>query len=281
MVDFVGFSQRNETNTYLSKNRYLSFENKTLVYKLIPILSFSFILSLWFIISTFTTLGEVFLPAPQKVLLKLLADITNPNILEYIKITLTEAGLGSCLGAFLGLLLAYMVYKSKILDRIFHPFIAMSQSVPAIAIAPLLVLWVGYGLFSIVILCTLIVFFPIFIATLTGFKTTDKNIIEAAKLDGATGLKLFSEIEFPLSLPSIIAGFRNGFTLSITGAIVGEIVMGGNGLGTLLTIYRNNLDIVGMFSTIIILCLLSLGIYEVLLFLERKSKTIQSVINKI
>ncbi len=247
-------------------------------YKSISLLSITVSLLIWFLISKLTTLDEIFLPSPIKVFEKFISDITNLQTLNYIFVTLVESAFGSIIGAFIGVALALTVYKSVIADKAIHPFIAMSQSIPAIALAPVLVLWIGYGLISIIILCTLIVFFPIFISTLTGFKTIDKEVIEAAKLDGATGIKLIAEIEFPLAIPNFLSGLRNGFTLSITGAIVGEMVMGGNGLGTLLTVYRNNLDIVGMFSTIIILCVLSLLIYQLLLFFERKSKIMLSLI---
>lgn len=244
---------------------------------LIPFFSIVFFFSLWFFISYFILDDKVFLPSPLKVLAKFFSMLTSLDTYSYILVTLYEAILGSICGAFIGLIFAFFVHKNFIFDKAIHPFISISQSIPAIAVAPILVLWVGYGTLSIVILCTLMVFFPIFIATLHGFQTIDKDLLHCATLDGASGKKLFFCVEFPLILPAFISGLRNGFTLSITGAIVGEMVMGGNGLGTLLTIYRNNLDIVGMFSTIFILCFLSFTIYWLLILFEKNNSTIKDV----
>ncbi len=247
-------------------------------YNWIYVVSLFIFCIVWYAVSKFSKLGEFFLPNPLKVFGRFLLDIKNTQILISVFNTFYESILGSIFGVIIALFLAYFVYKNKIFDKAIHPYIAMSQSIPAIALAPLLLLWFGYGTISIVILCTLMVFFPIFISTLTGLRSIDKNILHASYLDGATGIKLFAYIELPLCLPFLMSGIRNGFVLSITGSVVGEMIMGGNGMGTILAMYKNNLDVVGMFSSVMILGIMSLLIYKVLLFIESKSEIIQSVL---
>ena len=101
----------------------------------------------------------------------------------------------------------------------------------AVAIAPLLALWLGYGYLPIVVLCAVMVFFPISLTTAFGVTHIDPDIRDAARLDGAHRWSLLREIEYPLALPAILTGLRNGVTLSMTGAVVGEFVLGGRGLG--------------------------------------------------
>ena len=116
-----------------------------------------------------------------------------------------------------------------------QPFLAASQAVPAVALAPMLVLWLGYGLKSVAALCALIVFFPMVVNTALGIRSLDQDILDAARLDGASWRPMLLHIEAPLALPYVLAGLRTALTLSITGAVVGEFVLGDRGLGGLLT----------------------------------------------
>jgi NitT/TauT family transport system permease protein len=120
------------------------------------------------------------------------------------------------------------------------------------------------------------VFFPILVSSTTGLRHLDEDVLDAARLDGASGLTLLLYMEAPLALPSILAGVRNGFTLSVTGAVVGEMVMGGTGLGTILTIQRNNVDTAGMFVTISLLCVMAMTVYTLIYSVERKSRLVNS-----
>ena len=137
----------------------------------------------------------------------------------------------------------------------------VTQAIPAVAIAPLLVLWIGYGLGPVIVLCALIVFFPILISTVIGLRHVDADVVDAARMDGAGGWQLLTQVEFPMALASVLGGVRNGVTLSVTGAIVGEMVMGGGGLGTVLTVQRDSFDTAGMIATVIVLALIASSAY--------------------
>ena len=167
---------------------------------------------------------------------------------------------------------AYAIYRSRLLAAAVEPFLGATQALPAIAIAPILVLWVGYGFVAIVVLCALMVFFPILVSTVVGLRHIDRELLEAAALDGATGWSMAWHMELPLAAPAILGGLRNGFALSVTGAVVGEMVMGGTGLGQVLTQMRNNVDTAGMFVIIIILCTMATLLYTIVYRIERSKR---------
>lgn len=228
------------------------------------------LLVLWAVLSSSGDVPTYFLPDPLSVAGRLLTDLFTPQIWPYIGLTVLEAALGALAGALVALPLAIIIYKSRFAAAAVNPFLGATQAIPAIALAPLLVLWIGYGLWAVVALCTLMVFFPILISTVHGLRQVPHDIIGAARLDGAGGARLLILIEAPLALASVLAGLRNGFTLAITGAVVGEMVMGGSGLGMLLTVQRDSVDTTGMFSSIIVLCMIASGVYSVIHTIERR-----------
>ena len=139
-------------------------------------------------------------------------------------------------------------------------------------------IWVGYGLGPIILLCALMVFFPILVSSVVGLRHVDPQVVDAARMDGAGSIALLRHIELPLALPNVLAGLRNGFTLSVTGAVVGEMVMGGSGLGQLLTVQRDSVDTAGMFATIVVLCAMASGLYGLIHLIERRSRTVASLL---
>lgn len=209
------------------------------------------------------------LPAPSDLASRLVLELTS-GILGYTLVTLTESFLGCLLGLLVALPLGYLVAHSDWANRAIGPYLAASQAVPAVALAPLIVLWFGYGQLPIALLCALLVFFPILVNTQLGLTTLDPDIIGAAQLDGAGRWRRLVSIEAPLALPAMLAGIRNGFVLSITGAVVGEFVMGGQGLGLLLSVYRDRSDTEGMFATLVVLAAAAVGIYLLMRALERR-----------
>lgn len=224
---------------------------------------------MWELISRSGTVAPYFLPAPTTVAVRLWDDLAHNGLLVYVLPTLVEAVLGCVLGAAVALPLGYLVFRSRWAAAALQPYIAASQAVPAIAIAPLLVIWLGYGLVPIVMLCALLVFFPILLATVHGLRTLDADVVDAARLDGAGGWALLRTIQAPLAMPSVLTGLRNGFTLSVTGAVIGEMVMGGEGLGMVLATRGRSADTPGLFGALVVLCVLAMVIYGLLLMLER------------
>ncbi len=225
-------------------------------------------LLLWQLIAQDGVISAYLLPTPAQVAHSFFDALQSGLFLQYGATTLQESLVGFALGAAVALPLGYAIARSRTLAAALEPYLAASQAIPAVALAPLLVLWLGYGLAPIAALCALIVFFPAAVNTTLGFRRLDRNIIDAARLDGASGLALLRYIEAPLALPTVLAGLRASLTLSITGAVVGEFVLSDRGLGGLLTIARGNFDVPLVFATLFALALMATALYGVARLIE-------------
>lgn len=208
------------------------------------------------------------LPAPGDVVVRLADELARGDLVRGTAVTLWEAILGCALATVIGLPIGILVGLRPWADAAASPYLAASQAIPAVAVAPLLVIWVGYGLFPVVLMCALFVFFPMVLATRHGLHHLDQEVVEAAMLDGAFGRRMLTQIRLPLAASSILTGIRNGFTLSIIGAVVGEMVMGGDGLGLTLATYSASTDTTGLFATLVVLCVLAVSLYLLLIALE-------------
>ncbi|WP_448072241.1 ABC transporter permease [Georgenia yuyongxinii] len=231
------------------------------------------VLVAWELVARAGVVPAFFLPAPTAVAVRLGQDLTTGDLLAYTGPTLVEAVLGCLLGTVVALPLGYTVFRSRWAAAALEPYIAASQALPAVAVAPLLTIWLGYGLVPIAVLSALLVFFPILLATVHGLRSLDPDVVAAARLDGAGEWDLLRSIQLPLALPSLLTGLRNGFTLSVTGAVVGEMVIGGEGLGLMLAAQGRSADTTGIFSTLVVLCALAMAIYGLLTALERHLAT--------
>lgn len=228
------------------------------------------LLTVWELACRLGAISSYFLPAPSSILARLVRDLATTPLVRFLGTTVVEAVGGAALALLVALPLGYAIAKSRTISRTLEPYAAATQAIPAIAIAPLLVLWIGRGLLPIVVLCALMVFFPVMLGTSLGLRRVDRDVSEAARLDGASAGRLLLHIEFPLALPAVLTGIRNGLTLSFTGAIVGEFTMGGRGLGMALDMHRRNGDTEGMFATLVLLAACAMSIYGLMTLIERK-----------
>lgn len=231
----------------------------------------------WYVTTWVAQVPGFLLPTPDAVVVRLAQLLADGPFWGYTATTLLESLGGSALGAAVALPLAVLIHRSRWVNAALIPYLGATQAIPAIAIAPVLVLWVGYGLWPVVLLCALLVFFPILVAAVVGLRHVPAHVVDAARIDGASSAALLRHIELPLALPSVLAGLRNGFTLSVTGAVVGEMVMGGRGLGQLLTVQRDSLDTAGMFGTIAVLAAMASLAYTGIHLVERRSRVMQSL----
>jgi NitT/TauT family transport system permease protein len=219
------------------------------------------LLILWQVIAQIGLVSSFLLPTPLAVAQAFWRGLTDGTLPPYALTTLYESLAGFALGAAVALPLGYGIARSGLIARTLEPYLAASQAVPAVALAPLLVLWLGYGLLPVAALCALIVFFPAVVTTALGIRSLDRDVLDAARVDGAGQWALLRAIELPLALPSVLAGLRTSLTLSITGAVVGEFVVGDQGLGGLLNIARGNFDTPLVFATLVMLALLTAVLY--------------------
>ncbi|GAA0934876.1 hypothetical protein GCM10009576_068580 [Streptomyces rhizosphaericus] len=242
----------------------------TLFRSVLPPLVFGLsLLVVWDIVTRTGAVAEFYLPAPLDLARQFLDDVFHGDLVDYTEETVWEALAGSGIGIGVALPLGYLIARSEIAAAALQPYVAASQAMPAVALAPLLALWIGYGLLPIAVLCALLVFFPILVNTVLGLRSLDPDVMGAARVDGVGWWGMLWYIELPLALPSVLAGVRNGLTLSITGAVVGEFVMGGDGLGQLLSVQRQEADTIGLFSTLVMLGLLAAVSYGVVRLVER------------
>ena len=229
---------------------------------LAPCLALVGVLLVWYLLSL--SIPALLLPGPQDVLARLVRQTTTGITGRYLWPTVLPALGGLLLSIVSALLLAIVVTQSRLLRVIVEPWVALSQTVPLVAIAPILVLWMGYGPAPIAVLCAIVSFFPMVTTMIVGIRQVDRTVIEHALLDGVTRLQLIVHVLLPIALPAILAGIRAGCVLAMTGAVVGEMVMGGQGLGTLLTLSRQASDTVGVFTVIAWIAGIAMTLYAVL-----------------
>lgn len=240
------------------------------VIALAPVVMLANIVGVWWVVTTVTQVEPWRLPAPQLVAQRAGEILTQGWFWQAAAVTAFEAILGCIVGFAIALPTSFAIYHFRLFQAAVEPFLGATQAIPAIALAPLLVLWITNGLASIVALCALMVFFPILVTTVLGLREMDKDVLDAASLDGAAGWVKIRAIELPLAGSAILAGLRNGFTLSITGAIVGEMVMGGTGLARTLNQQKHNMDTAGMFVTIVVLCAMAMTMFVIISRFERR-----------
>ncbi|GMA31284.1 ABC transporter permease [Litorihabitans aurantiacus] len=218
-----------------------------------------------------TRVGPLLLPAPTAVVTALVELAGTGDLWPAVSATGGVAAQGVALAVVVALPLAWTIVHSRRASAALEPYLAASQAVPAVAIAPLLVLWFGYGPGTTALLAALLVFFPIVITTALGLRDLDREVLAAARVDGAGTWRLLRHIEAPLALGQVLAGLRAGVALAMTGAVVGEFVIGGRGLGQLLETQRTRGDTAGLFATLVVLTATAMTAYLLVRLLERRA----------
>jgi NitT/TauT family transport system permease protein len=185
-------------------------------------------------------------------------------------ITLSEVLSGLLIGVSVATVLGYFLAKSKWIERILAPYIVASQSVPIVAIAPLLVIWFGPGMFSKILICSLIVFFPVLINTIVGLRSVSEDLKDLMRSLKANRWQMICDLEIPAALPVFLGGLRIGATLSVIGAVVGEFVGSDSGLGFLINSARGRYDTALVFVAVFTLILLAMSLYGLVLYAESR-----------
>ncbi len=207
-------------------------------------------------------------PPPSAVLAELAAD---PLLfLRAALVTVSEAAAGLVLGAAVALAFAAAATHSRRLDELFTPLVVASQTVPVIALAPLLVLWMGYGEPPKVVICALIAFFPMAVTAREGLRATDPQLVLLMRSVGASGRDLFWRVRVPFALPYLAAGARTGITLSLVGAVVAEWTGADSGLGYLVLSANARLVTAQAFAAIVVITVIGLTAYAAAGLLERR-----------
>ena len=224
----------------------------------------------WYLIVELSQLPAFIMPGPGQVWERALRALADGTLARHAWVTLQEVLGGLALGAGAASLLGYLLAKSPRLERFLAPYVVASQSVPIVAIAPLLVIWFGPGLLSKVLICALIVFFPVLINTIVGLRSVPEDLQDLMRSLRATRWQTLRLLEFPAALPVLLGGLRIGATLSVIGAVVGEFVGADRGLGFLINVGRGEYDTALVFVAVFTLIALALALYGLVLLLETR-----------
>ncbi len=225
----------------------------------------------WKVLVVLTTAPDYILPAPEVVAARAIRAIGSGVLFEHTAVTVTEIVLGFSAGGIAALLVGTALGKSVAVERILSPYIVAAQSVPILALAPLLDIWFGGGLLARVVVCALIVFFPIAVATMVGIRSTDPLLVELFRSLGATRGQLTIRLELPSALPVIFGGLRVGVTLAVIGAVVAEWAGASSGLGILINIANQGLfDTPLMFVALATLAVIGLSGHGLVVMAERR-----------
>ena len=210
------------------------------------------------------------LPPPEQVAARFVSAWADGTIGPHAARTVVEIVLGFSLGASLALVVGYILARRPLAERLLSPYLVAAQATPILALAPLLALWFGPGLAAKVVICALIVFFPVAIATMVGVRAVDARLLELARSLRATRRQVVTTLEIPAALPAIFGGLRVGVTLAVVGAIVGEWAGADRGLGLLVNLARGSLfDIPLLFATLLTIALLGIVLYGLVVLVER------------
>lgn len=216
---------------------------------------------LWEAIVRIGKIPAYLLPPPSAVAQRLITDYRD--IAGHTMITGGEVLLGFVLAIVVSIPLAALLAQSELAERILYPVLVASQTIPKVAIAPLMVVWFGFGLTPKVLIAFTICFFPIVVDALTGFRSAPREIAWLARSSGATRWQTFRYFQIPAALPHIFAGIKVASTLAIVGAIVGEFVAADRGLGYQLIVANGSLDVTLSFTILVVLSLMGVLLYAV------------------
>jgi NitT/TauT family transport system permease protein len=176
---------------------------------------------------------------------------------------------GFALSIIVGIPLAVMIIYSPLLRRVIYPLILMLQSVPKVAIAPILLLWVGYGLRSGVVVAATVAFFPVVISTAAGLQSIDPELLELTRSLDASSWKVFLKVRMPWAMPHVFSGLKVAITLAVIGAIVAEFIGADTGLGYLILTNSGSLKTSVVFFVLLILSLLGIVLFYLVEAVER------------
>lgn len=227
------------------------------------------ILGLWQVLSVAEIVPSYMLPSPVEVMKAFIGDFSL--LMSHARITLLEAFLGLGSGVLLGFIVAVLMDRFDFLYRSIYPLLVITQTIPTVAIAPLLVLWLGYGIAPKITLIIIVTFFPITIGLLDGFASADQDAIKLLQSMGASKGQIFKHIKLPSSLSHFYAGLRISASYSIVGAVISEWLGGFSGLGVYMTRVKKSYSFDKMFAVILFISVISLLLMKGVSVLQKYS----------
>ncbi|GAB2828776.1 ABC transporter permease [Comamonas piscis] len=214
-------------------------------------------------------ISALVLPVPSAVLQALWTGLASGYFWPHLAATVQAVLLGLTAGAAFGLLAGMALAESVLLERVLKPYVVVSQVVPKLALAPLFVLWFGFGMLPTVLITALVCFFPLMENTLTGLRQVDAQRLQLFRMLGASRLQTLLRLKLPTGLPAILAGLRVAVVLALVGAVVAEFMGASQGLGAVVIASQGMMDTTLMFAALLLIAALGLLLYQACLLLER------------
>ncbi len=217
----------------------------------------------------------VILPLPSRIFRSLVTGLLRPlnasdGYYVHIAVTVEETLLGFFIGGLLGFVLGGILAEIPLVRSLLLPYILAFNSLPKVALAPLVIIWFGFGMSSKVVLSALLVFLPLMINTMAGLSATDEKVLRLFRSLRASRWQLFRMVQLPNSLPYVFAGLEVGIIYSLIGAVVGEFIGAYKGLGLLITLRDSRMDIPGVFAIFIQLSIIGIVLHQVVIWIRRK-----------
>lgn len=244
-------------------------KSRSIISKLYPASFVALLIFGWWALCHFEVVPGFMLPSPQRVVVTLFTEI--PNLLPHMIFSLKESFLGLVSAVAAAFVLAIVMDRFDFLYRAVYPVVVLTQTIPTIALAPILVLWLGYGILPKVVLVFITCFFPLVISLLAGFQSVDGDIIRLYHSMGATERQILWQVKLLSALDSFFSGLRVAAAYSIVGAVIAEWLGGNNGLGVYMTRVRKSYAYDKMFAVIILVSALSLILMKAVDVLHEKS----------
>jgi NitT/TauT family transport system permease protein len=232
-----------------------------------PLLFLVFLILLWDVVIRVFNIPPYQVPKPEDVIVTLWNDW--PQLLQQAVPTTVATVQGFVLSAIFGVGIAVLIAGSRTIESYVYPLLVFSQSIPKIAIAPLFVVWFGFGMMPKVLSAFLLGFFPVVVSAVQGFKSVEPDMLDLARAMEAKRLQIFRMVAFPHAMPAIFAGLKVSITLAVVGAVVGEFVGSNNGLGFVLQRSIGNFELPTMFAALVVLSLIGVILFWILDLIER------------
>ena len=248
------------------QRRATSTEGLTPIDVIGSIILFIFFIGGWIILSQ--NVSEIVFPHPWRVAEALYANLINGELWKNFKVTFIEVLLGFAVGGVLGIGCGSLLAHSQRARNILMPYLVTTQAVPKFALAPIFVIWFGFGIVPKVIITALIAFFPLLENTIVGLNAYEQDALKLFKSLRASGWQIFIKLRFPSALPYIFAGLRVAMVFSIVGAIVAEYVGANVGLGAMIIVTQGTLDTPLMFGVFVVTTILGLVLYQMVVWVE-------------
>jgi len=230
---------------------------------------FAVIIVIWDLYVRLLELSALVLPSPYQVWLSLVENTLSGRLIDHLWVTLSEVLLGFLLGSVIGVALGTLTAQSPLMRTIIGPYILASQAMPKLALAPIIVIWLGFGIAPKVVITALICFFPLLENTIIGLTSTDPHQVELFQVLTASQWQSFIKLRVPNALPVIFAGLRVAITLAVVGAVVGEYVGANRGLGALVIAAQGSFDTPLMFAIFVYLTVVGIVLYKLMELLEQ------------